>query len=177
MSTTAWLPPIVIPSYNRSSPVSLNTLDSKISAPLPSTWACSSNIIGLAKLYYMGSPVRVYFIPAPRVWIVGLLPDSIHLPTNPKAIFSLPEMSYPEITNLHSVYLKIIGELIYLAVNTCPDISYIINALAQHNTQPEMHHYTVAKCILCYLAGMLNLCLCYQSDADNKQLFIYANAS
>ena len=108
----------------------------------------------------------------------GLLDCSpVHLPADPKAIFGLAETSYPEVTNLRSVYLKIIGELIYLVVNTHPDISYIVNALAQHNVQPETRHYTAAKRVLRYLAGMLDLCLRYQSDTDNKQLFAYADAS
>ena len=86
-------------------------------------------------------------------------------------------MSYLEVTNLRSVYLKIVGELIYLAVNTHPDISYIVNPLAQHNAQPETHHYAAAKRVLCYLAGMLDLHLHYQLDTDDKRLFAYADAS
>ena len=101
----------------------------------------------------------------------------VHLPADPKAIFGLAETSYPEVTNLCSVYLKIIGELIYLAVNTCPDISYIVNPLAQHNAQSETCHYAAAKRVLRYLAGTLDLHLHYQSDTDDKQLFAYADAS
>ena len=66
---------------------------------------------------------------------------------------------------------------IYLAVNTHPDISYIINALAQHNATPEPHHFAPVKHVLHYLVDTLDLWLHYQSDLDDSCLFAYANAS
>ena len=44
--------------------------------------------------------------------------NPVCLPADPKAPFGDPAASYPEVANLCSSYLKLIGELIYLSVNT-----------------------------------------------------------
>jgi len=59
--------------------------------------------------------------------------NPVHLLADPKALLGDPSIKYPIVPDLYSAYLKLISELIYLSVNTCPDIFYIINALAQHN--------------------------------------------
>lgn len=99
------------------------------------------------------------------------------LSADSKCLFGPSNTVHPEISDLCSAYLKIVGELIYLAVNTCPDISYIINALAQHNATPELHHFVAVKHVLHYLVDTLDLWLHYQSDLDDSCLFAYANAS
>lgn len=69
----------------------------------------------------------------------------VRLPADLNAPLDDPSGQYPEVTNLCSVYLKIVGELIYLSVNTHPNISYIVNALAQHNVNPKPRHFASAK--------------------------------
>ena len=91
----------------------------------------------------------------------------VRLPADPKAPLGSPSEQFPDIPNLCAAYLKIVGELIYLSINTCPNIFYIVNALAQHNVNPETQHFTMAKCILQYLAGTNNLCLQYKYDVNN----------
>jgi hypothetical protein len=71
--------------------------------------------------------------------------NPVLLPADPKALFGDTAGSYPEIPNLHLSYLKIVGELIYFSINTCPDVAYIMNSLAQHNANSEPRHFATAK--------------------------------
>ena len=103
--------------------------------------------------------------------------NPVRLPADPKASLSDPSILYPDVANLQSAYLKLVGELIYLSVNTRPDISYIINTLAQHNANPEPCHFVTAKCVLHYLARTMNLHLCYEHDGNASKLHAYADAS
>ena len=64
---------------------------------------------------------------------------------------------------------------IYLSVNTHSDISYIVNALAQHNVKPKFHHYTTAKWVLWYLAGLMDFHLQYKHNATIRSLYAYAD--
>ena len=45
---------------------------------------------------------------------------------------------------LHS-YATLIGSLMYLALGTCPDITYAVNRLAQFTQQPKPKHWTAVK--------------------------------
>ena len=62
--------------------------------------------------------------------------NPVCLPADPKLPFGNPSASYPEVMNLRTSYLKLIGELIYLSVNTRPNIAYIVNSLTQFNADP-----------------------------------------
>lgn len=99
------------------------------------------------------------------------------LPADPKAPLGNPTADYPVITNLRSSYLKLIGELIYLSVNMRPNISYIVNSLAQQNANPEARHFAVTKRVLRYLAGTQNFCLHYGGETADEELHAYADAS
>jgi hypothetical protein len=103
--------------------------------------------------------------------------NPVHLPADPKAPLGDPADSYPETPDLRHAYLKLVGELIYLAVNTRPNISYIINALAQHNAHPELHHLAAAKRVLRYLAGTINLRMYYEHNGTDEGLHAYVDAS
>ena len=103
--------------------------------------------------------------------------NPVCLPVDPKIPSGDPSITYPEVANLHPSYLKLIGELIYLSVNTRPDIAYIVNSLAQFNAEPTPRHLAASKCILRYLAGTINLRLQYGVEAENLELHAYADAS
>ena len=79
--------------------------------------------------------------------------------------------------NLRTSYLKLIRELIYLSVNTCPNIAYIVNSLAQFNADPSPRHFAAGKRVLRYLAGTLNHRLHYSAETENPELHAYADAS
>lgn len=103
--------------------------------------------------------------------------NPVCLPADPKMPFGEPSTSYPEVTNLRSSYLKLIGELIYLSINMPPNIAYVVNSLMQFNTDPSPCHFAAGKRVLQYLAGTLNHHLQYSAEMDNPALHTYADAS
>jgi hypothetical protein len=58
-------------------------------------------------------------------------------------------------------YQHLVGSLTYLAICTCPDISYAAMSLGQYNASPTHAHLVAAKGVLHYLAGTLDLSLSY----------------
>lgn len=59
-------------------------------------------------------------------------------------------------------YQQLIGALMYLAVNSRPDIAYVISFLSQFNNNPKLEHWKCAKRVLRYLKGTLDYCLVYK---------------
>ena len=57
--------------------------------------------------------------------------------------------------------LEQLGELLYLAMYTRPNIALAVMRLAQHNSAPESRHYAAAKRVLRYLTGSIDLCVHY----------------
>lgn len=50
-------------------------------------------------------------------------------------------------------YQELVGELLYLANRTRPDIACVTSYLSQYNHCPEKSHYTIGKRVLRYLSG------------------------
>lgn len=74
-------------------------------------------------------------------------------------------------------YRQIIGSLMYLAVGTRPDISFVISNLSQFLENPSYNHWKAAKRVLRYLQGTIELGLVY--DGGSKQqntLIAYSDA-
>lgn len=72
-------------------------------------------------------------------------------------------------------YQELIGCLMFLSVNTRPDISYATSYLSQFNTRYDKTHWLAAKRVLQYLKGTIDYQICYKksgmplvgySDAD-----------
>jgi hypothetical protein len=82
--------------------------------------------------------------------------NPVSLPMDPSFPFGRDTDTHPDISNLETEYRKLIGELLYLAMYTCPDIALAIMKLSQHNANPKSRHYTAAKWVLRYLAGTLS---------------------
>ncbi|KAG8239994.1 hypothetical protein J437_LFUL019575 [Ladona fulva] len=73
-------------------------------------------------------------------------------------------------------YQELIGGLMYLAVNTRPDIAYAVNKLSQFSTCYVNSHWLAAKRILQYLQGTINYGLVY-IKAGNINVKAYVDAS
>ncbi|GBM29160.1 Retrovirus-related Pol polyprotein from transposon TNT 1-94 [Araneus ventricosus] len=83
------------------------------------------------------------------------------------------DKSFPPTNELIDItmYQELIGELLYLANRTRPDVSFVTCYLSQFNHKPEKRHYILAKRVLRYLMGTKDKKLFY----DNN--FGYMNAS
>lgn len=72
-------------------------------------------------------------------------------------------------------YQELIGELLYLANRTRPDIAYVTSYLSQYNQYPEKRHYIIVKRVLRYLSGTIDKRLSY--DREFGTLKAYSDAS
>jgi hypothetical protein len=59
----------------------------------------------------------------------------------------------------HAAYRSIVGGLLYLSVNTRPDISYAVGCLARYMSDPTTDHMAAAKHVMRYLIGTQTLSL------------------
>jgi Reverse transcriptase (RNA-dependent DNA polymerase). len=75
-------------------------------------------------------------------------------------------------------YRKFIGKLLYIAVNTRPDIAASVSILSQHNVKPKKTDWNEVKRVIKYLKGtkQLTLKLGSHADRDNNSLIGYADA-
>jgi hypothetical protein len=72
-------------------------------------------------------------------------------------------------------YQSIIGSLLYLMIDTHPDISYAVTHLSQFTTNPSEDHYKAVLHICRYLAGTQDYKLVYGKAAD-KGLMAYTDS-
>lgn len=101
--------------------------------------------------------------------------NPIHLPLDSHHPFGKPDDIHAIIPNLPTLFRKLIGELLYLTICTCPDISFAVNSLAQHNSKPLPPHYVAAKHLLQCLSGTINLRLHYRGVNVNDGLHAYCD--
>ena len=102
--------------------------------------------------------------------------NPVSLPMDPVFPFGRDADTVPHIDNLQSEYRKLVGELLYLAMYTRPDIALAVMRLAQHNSAPESRHYAAAKRVLRYLAGSIDLCVHYGSTDTSPTLHGYSDS-
>lgn len=72
-------------------------------------------------------------------------------------------------------YRKAIGQLLYLATNTRPDIAAAVGLLSRQVSHPQPHHWTAVKRVLRYLKGTTNLGL-YMTPTGNPVLYASSDA-
>ncbi len=68
-------------------------------------------------------------------------------------------------------YMEVIGSLLYLAVNTRPDISYAVGVLSKYMSAPGEEHWIAAKRVLRYLSGTKNLGVVYGQGSPGVSAF------
>lgn len=73
-----------------------------------------------------------------------------------------------------SSYQTLMGELMYLAITTRPDILHAVAKLSQRNSDPHIEHMNAGKKIVRYLAGTIYTKLEYKKGM--KELVGYADA-
>ena len=80
-------------------------------------------------------------------------------PAPPNALPDIPDV------DLRANYMRLTGQIIYIAWFTRPELVYYAMCLAQYNANPTRAHMLVAKHCLRYLAGTKDLLLCF-GDKD-----------
>ncbi|UYV80846.1 hypothetical protein LAZ67_19001950 [Cordylochernes scorpioides] len=73
-------------------------------------------------------------------------------------------------------YQEALGMLMFLAVNTRPDIAYITSKLSQYSRQPKQMHWTAIKRVMRYLRGTIDLGVKFERGKTGI-LKSYADAS
>ncbi|UYV73216.1 TIGD6 [Cordylochernes scorpioides] len=63
----------------------------------------------------------------------------------------------PRPVNAKHTYQEALGMLMFLAVNTRPDIAYITSKLSQYSRQPKQMHWTAIKRVMRYLRETIDL--------------------
>jgi hypothetical protein len=102
--------------------------------------------------------------------------NPVQLPLDAKNPFGLTSDVHEDIPNLPTRYRKIVGELLYLSVCTRADISFAVNALAQHCANPAPRFFAAAKRLLRYLSGTQNYRAHYGGDRADEKLHGYCDA-
>ncbi|XP_055309227.1 uncharacterized protein LOC129573075, partial [Sitodiplosis mosellana] len=77
----------------------------------------------------------------------------------------------------NEVYQKLIGSLLYLAINTRPDISAAVCILSQKVSAPSKEDWNELKRVLRYLKGTKDYKLYLADDKEKQELFGYADAN
>jgi hypothetical protein len=67
-----------------------------------------------------------------------------------------------------TLYLSIVGSLMFAALGTRPDISYSVTALSRYNVLPLQMHLTAAKRVLRYLKATKSKRLHFPADPEAK---------
>ena len=73
-------------------------------------------------------------------------------------------------------YQQLIGELLYLAINTRPDISTSVAILSQHNKQPTTADWTEVERVARYLKGTMIYELTLGQPSTRNYLIGFADA-
>lgn len=79
-----------------------------------------------------------------------------------------------QVLGLEKPYLSAVGTLMYLANQTCPDISFDVSLLACHSSQLMLRHWNDIKRVFPYLKGTANMGLLFPNET-NFILSSYAN--
>ncbi|UYV77384.1 hypothetical protein LAZ67_15000806 [Cordylochernes scorpioides] len=82
----------------------------------------------------------------------------------------------PRPVNAKHTYQEALGMLMFLAVNTRPDIAYITSKLSQYSRQPKQMHLTAIKRVMRYLRGTIDLGVKFERGKTGI-LKSYADAS
>ncbi len=71
-------------------------------------------------------------------------------------------------------YQNIVGALLYLSINTRPDISYSVGVLARFSKSPTFRACKAVLRLLIYLRGTADKGICY--SGDDLTIFAYSDA-
>jgi transposase InsO family protein len=73
---------------------------------------------------------------------------------------------------IKGTYISAVGSLMYLAIQTRPDISYTVGVLARFNSNPGEEHNKALKHLFRYIQGTLDYCIIYSKKSPSLYKFI-----
>lgn len=74
-------------------------------------------------------------------------------------------------------FRELIGSLMYLSISTRPDIAFAVSKLSKYLANPSNKHWLLAKRVLCYLKGTVDLSIKFHLSTDIvNQLQAYSDA-
>ena len=116
---------------------------------------CEHHLIFLSQCSYLDSILTQYGLQ-------DLKPISIPMDPN----VHLTSMQSPSTTQdfacMHNVpYHEAVGSLMYVALGTCPDITYAVQTVSHFTSKPGLDHWEAVKRIFQYLKGTRELWLAY----------------
>ena len=74
-----------------------------------------------------------------------------------------------------SLYLSIIGRLIYISVHRRSDVAFLISRLCEHNQTPESNHLEMSKRVFRYLKPTINYKLRYKLRCESIDVYCDAD--
>ena len=66
----------------------------------------------------------------------------------------------------HHLYRQIVGKLMYAMVGTRPDLAYALSVLGKYSDAPDTFHLGMAKRLLGYVKGSINLKMHFRGSSD-----------
>ena len=82
----------------------------------------------------------------------------------------LDSNEFRDLSKMRTLYMSLVGKLSYLSVVSRPDLSFVVSSLSQVPKNPAQKHWLLAKKVLRYLKGSLDLCLVFKRS-KNLELF------
>lgn len=64
-------------------------------------------------------------------------------------------------------YRSLVGYIMYLAINTRPDLAFAVSYFCQFNKNYSKHHWGAAKMMLRYLKGAIDYCLKFRKTGNS----------
>lgn len=98
-------------------------------------------------------------------------------PSSPKLSSTMSPTTPAEWAEMKDVpYINILGAVAYLAIATCPDISYTVGVLSCFSKNPGFEHWHALKHLLRYLTETLDYKLTYSLSSSTELFISYSNA-
>jgi len=95
--------------------------------------------------------------------------NPVSMPLDPNiALVPNPDGGEGDQSNL---FVRLLGELQFLANMTRPDIAFTVNRLASYAANPSIQHTSTLKCMLRYLAGTKSHGITYMAESDRSDTF------
>ena len=92
--------------------------------------------------------------------------NSVNTPMDPSIKLTATTDSDVKVDS--SQYQQYIGELMFAAIATRPDIMFAVSQLSSYNSNPCQRHLAAAKHVLRYLKGTINLGIVYKRQSTPK---------